>query len=90
MPPPTATTTRRGSFPGAGLAIPARASSDVSPRDGAVARGGPRGMPAGRYAPFLAPGWDEPPQFAGVEARGLGARLSGAGVAIAEAVAERL
>ena len=34
MPSPTVTTTRRGSLTGAGLAISAKGSSDVSPGDG--------------------------------------------------------
>jgi hypothetical protein len=38
MPSPTATTTRRGSFAGDGLAISAKGSSDMAPGDGGVAR----------------------------------------------------
>jgi hypothetical protein len=70
---------------GAGLAICAKASSDVSPGEGGVVDAG---MQRAATAGFPAPGWMKPRQFAVWMLGELGARGSrGAGVAIAQAAA---
>ena len=63
MPSPTATTTRRGSFAGDGLAFSAKASSDMSPAGGGVA-GNPRYASGPLPAASPAIGGMKPPQFA--------------------------